>query len=573
MKRILNLVAILAMLCCFASCYDDSKVLDRIDNLDGRLTELENEVAEINTNLGALKTVIEAYGADERITKIEDVKDEAGNVIGYTITFSKSGVITIYHGKDGSNGVNGTDGSTPTIGISLSEGVNYWTVNGDFLMVDGQKVPAYILPQVKVSEDNMMEISFDNGVTWQVVGPMSNGATGSGIFTDVKDEENCVTFYFADGREPITIAKGQAFALEIAADNTMGVKAGGQLCMSYTIVGGDENTVVDGFIDGGYTLEFISFDARNGQIFVNVPSPITNAKAFIFAVNGKGVTSSRIIYFEEGILTISSQADIVPAEGGVFTAEITSNVMYDIMVSPVYPWVTLAETKAAISRTVTFNIAANESTEQRVAQIMVMDQNGLLDTPQIIMITQEGKSPDDNGNQGGNTGGDVTLTNSDDFNTFNGGKRKTMLGTATSESGWTAKKSCVATTVDYANLPSDVAVCPALNEGNGVLTSPALTGGLGRLQFSYGTHRQMNKGIYFNIVVKNEEGTAVFEDSVSIPTAELTQTNPTPVMTYSKDINVEGTFTIEISHTDGNAYEMMPLRLCIFNLGWSNYTK
>ena len=63
-----------------------------------------------------------------------------GKEIGYTITFSKGNPITIYHGKDGQDG---EDGTTPTIGVKKdTDGVYYWTLNGEFIVVDGGKIQA-----------------------------------------------------------------------------------------------------------------------------------------------------------------------------------------------------------------------------------------------------------------------------------------------------------------------------------------------------------------------------------------------------------------------------------------------
>lgn len=60
-----------------------------------------------------------------------------GKEIGYTITFSKGNPITIYHGKDGQDG---EDGITPTISVKKdTDGVYYWTLNGEFIVVDGGK--------------------------------------------------------------------------------------------------------------------------------------------------------------------------------------------------------------------------------------------------------------------------------------------------------------------------------------------------------------------------------------------------------------------------------------------------
>ena len=64
-----------------------------------------------------------------------------GETIGYTITFSKSNPITVYHGKDG---VNGQDGHTPIIGVRQGpDGIYYWTLDGEWMLDnDGNEIKA-----------------------------------------------------------------------------------------------------------------------------------------------------------------------------------------------------------------------------------------------------------------------------------------------------------------------------------------------------------------------------------------------------------------------------------------------
>ena len=46
----------------------------------------------------------------------------------------------IYNGKDGTDGV---DGNTPVIGVKKDgDGIYYWTLDGEFIIVDGQKIKA-----------------------------------------------------------------------------------------------------------------------------------------------------------------------------------------------------------------------------------------------------------------------------------------------------------------------------------------------------------------------------------------------------------------------------------------------
>ena len=125
----------------FTSCYDDSALLGQIGNLDeqykdldSRVKELERLTAQQNTNISSLQTIVAALQEKDYVTNISSINED-GKVIGYTITFSKSGPITIYHG---------TDGYVPTVGVKQdTDGQWYWTIDGDWMLdSDGAKVRA-----------------------------------------------------------------------------------------------------------------------------------------------------------------------------------------------------------------------------------------------------------------------------------------------------------------------------------------------------------------------------------------------------------------------------------------------
>ena len=207
---------------------------------------LKEQCAQMNTNIQALQTVVGALQNNDYVTSVTPIYEEVKE-IGYIINFSKGGKATIYHGKDGEKGEQGdkgetgekgdkgeqgeagADGQTPIIGIKQdTDGIYYWTLNGGWLLSDGQKVKAVgtdgakgetgaqgpqgdqgiqgetgatgpqgpqgeqgvhgeaaITPQLKI-EDGEWLISYDKGVTWEVVGQATGdqgpqgetGATG-----------------------------------------------------------------------------------------------------------------------------------------------------------------------------------------------------------------------------------------------------------------------------------------------------------------------------------------------------------------------------------------------------------
>ena len=234
MKK-LSLLLLTLTVCFFTACHKD--IWAELENLDQRVTKLEELCKEMNTNITSLQTIVSVLQSNDFITGIVEIKKN-DEVIGYTITFGKHDPITIYHGQDGKdgqngqNGADGKDGSTPVIGVAQdTDGVYYWTLNGEWLLDDnGNKLPVSgkdgqngtngsngqdgaagkdgqdgedgkdgtdgqdgkdgITPQLKI-EDGYWYISYDNGATWTELGKATgedgkDGADGQ----DGKDGQN-----------------------------------------------------------------------------------------------------------------------------------------------------------------------------------------------------------------------------------------------------------------------------------------------------------------------------------------------------------------------------------------------
>ena len=232
MKK-LHLLLLSITLCLFSACHND--IWDAIDGLDSRVTKLEELCKEMNTNITSLQTIVSVLQSNDFITGIVEIKKN-GEVIGYTITFGKHDPITIYHGQDGKDGADGKDGqdgqngsaNAPVIGVAQdTDGVYYWTLNGEWLLNDnGNKLPVSgkdgqngvngTMPQLKI-EEGYWYVSYDNGVTWTQLGKATGedgkkgdkGDIGDSMFQSVTQDENYVYFTLADGTV-IKIAKGDA---------------------------------------------------------------------------------------------------------------------------------------------------------------------------------------------------------------------------------------------------------------------------------------------------------------------------------------------------------------------------
>ncbi|MBQ5594609.1 MAG: leucine-rich repeat protein [Alistipes sp.] len=209
MKKLLTLFVI-ALTVVVSSCskFDDSAIWDKLIEHENRITAIEELCKQMNTNIEALQTIVEALEKRDYITNVSPVRKD-GEVIGYTISFAESDTITIYHGE------NGKDGYIPHIGVMKdNDGIYYWTVDGEWLLdgkgnkiqangIDGGDGIDGITPRLKI-ENDYWYVSYDNGVTWTEVGKASgndgvNGIDGDSIFSSVTQDDEYVYFNLADG--------------------------------------------------------------------------------------------------------------------------------------------------------------------------------------------------------------------------------------------------------------------------------------------------------------------------------------------------------------------------------------
>ena len=220
MKKMFFVVALFCATL-FSSCgddYDDSALWNGLNSLEARVAKLEELCKQMNTNISSLQTLVAALQSNDYVTGITPVT-KSGETIGYTITFSKSNPITIYHGEDGKDGTNGKDGHTPVVGVKKhTDGVYYWTLDGNWLLdTTGNKIKASgadgangkdgITPQLKI-ENEYWYVSYDNGKTWEEVGKATgedgeNGASGDSMFASIDNTTSAeyVIFTLSDGTQ------------------------------------------------------------------------------------------------------------------------------------------------------------------------------------------------------------------------------------------------------------------------------------------------------------------------------------------------------------------------------------
>ena len=140
-KHIFLLMAVIATMVSCAK-FDYESILEQLRDHEERIERLETMCNQLNTNITALQAILEAINGNDYVTNVVKIM-ENGKEIGYSISFAKSGTVTIYHDADGSNG---SDGAAPKIGIrKASDGEYYWTADDEWLTDEsGAKIPAAV---------------------------------------------------------------------------------------------------------------------------------------------------------------------------------------------------------------------------------------------------------------------------------------------------------------------------------------------------------------------------------------------------------------------------------------------
>lgn len=185
------------------SNFDDSEIWDKLNDHEKRIEYLEEVCKKLNTDIINIQSIITALETNDYIISASPLVDGTG----YTFIFKSGKSIVIYNGKDG---VDGKDGTIPTISVMKDvDGIYYWTINGEWLLVNGSKVKASatdgidgITPQFKI-ENDYWYISYDNGNSWDIIGKATgsnglNGTDGDSMFKRVFIEDGYVCFELND---------------------------------------------------------------------------------------------------------------------------------------------------------------------------------------------------------------------------------------------------------------------------------------------------------------------------------------------------------------------------------------
>ena len=297
MKKLLAFAALFAVVALTSCKYDDDDLWNSVHGLENRVAKLEELCKQMNTNISSLQTIVTALQNNVYVTGTTPLMKD-GKEIGYTITFSKGNPITIYHGKDGQDG---EDGTTPTIGVKKdTDGVYYWTLNGEFIMVEGGKIKAEgkdgtngtngTTPQFKIENDYWF-VSYNNGANWTQLGKATgeDGIGGDSMFSGVDYETSTdyVIFTLSNGTQ-IKLPTWSAFEALQRLCNETNTNLSALQTIVTALQNNDYITSVDPLTENGkvvgYTIKFaksnpiVIYNGKDGADGVDGNTPVIGVK-------------------------------------------------------------------------------------------------------------------------------------------------------------------------------------------------------------------------------------------------------------------------------------------------------
>ena len=409
MKRIFILLAV-ALAC--ISC--EHAFRDELQEIHSEIDELRELINQTNSNIEALRTIINAIQDNDFVTGIAPIK-ENGVEVGYIISFSKSGNVTIYHGQDGQDGKPGQDGQpgkdgyTPVISARQdSDGIWYWTLDGEWMTDEnGQRIKAVgtdgqdgqpgkdaITPQLKI-EDGYWFVSYDNGDSWHQIGKATgeDGKDGDSMFDDIIINNDNITLIFADGSK-ISLPRNTRVKIRLDVEGEeAGIMPGKEIQINYTLENATEKTFVTASSNGSYTVRVEPVDKETGRIIVKCPFIYSDGYINIMVSDGESFSFVKVVNLYEQKMIFSNGLEYyIAPHGGEISIPFSTNFDYSFLIeSDAQSWLSIVseETRAEMrDGKLVIKIGNNERENSRKGKIYVIPSNSTDEIYTEIIINQ-----------------------------------------------------------------------------------------------------------------------------------------------------------------------------------------
>lgn len=408
-KIILFIASILAVVSCNTDRIIDEMnqsnqtIEDKIKENAERIATLERLCSELNSNVEALKVMLEAMQGEDWVKGVTPVRGDDGSVVGYVLEFAKSGTVTIYNGKngadgkDGKDGEDGKDGYTPVLEIRKDiDGEYYWVLDGKWLSdSSGKRIPALgqagVTPELRIV-DGCWEVSYDGGRMWKNIGK-ATGEDGTSFFKDVKLTDDGLHLVLSDGTT-LTFPQYHQPELSFSVENDeAGAASGIEVNINYVIKKQMPGTTITATSDGNYSVKVIRDSDESGKLVVIPPAVYTDGYVNVIVSDPSGYSLLRVINFHENKINFPEGLEYsISQEGG--TLQIPFCVNFDMDIRLYSDWLKMEPATRAEMRdsSIVVTAAKNTSFGLRSAVIYVYSKNNDYQPYSEIVVNQASAS-------------------------------------------------------------------------------------------------------------------------------------------------------------------------------------
>lgn len=344
---------------------------ERLDDLENRVDSIENLCEQMNTNISSLQTILASLEKRDYITDITYIKQN-DKTIGYKITFSKSGEITIY------------SECSSVISAGQFNGVYYWMLNGEFILDQkGNKIKIVdsdsIVPTLRF-ENNRWLMSVDNGENWNDLGQVVKDS----LFDDIVISETDVNFILTNG-ESISLKRFTPLSIEFDTKDLVFMDVNSTRDINYTVHSDAENIKMEVVSSADIKAKVIKTDDKSGAVRVTTGQALDEYSKVIIFVSDENQVIMRSISFEETALLIRDSAiKKISSDGGQVDLEFLSNIECQLIIpQDAMTWISTIGTKSLEQKSITINIAENQG-RNREAKVIVQAIDSSLELEYVI---------------------------------------------------------------------------------------------------------------------------------------------------------------------------------------------
>lgn len=396
MKKVLCALAAGAML--LLGC---TKGLEnRVSVLEQKVASLEEIVAAMDLEVDGLSQIVSNLQNKVYVTGVDPIKDAAGNVTGYEISFTEGEPVVISNGQTGPQGDKGVAGLTPTIDM-FTDGQWYWKYEGGDWILDsnGKKIPAVKKLDFEIGADGHLYVTIQDGskidlglvkgADGQNGAPGDKGDQGDAWFdaVTVDEEAGTVTISVKDSEHDIVLPLYQ-FTFKVTVPENIPPTAGAEIELTYAInEAAAATTVVRAYPSKG--LEVV-VDRTANKVVVTLGT--VAGYVDLYAINNAtGDIKAQTVEFAAGeLVTVNvkeTELVLAPDASGAVEIPVSTACQYDVVV-PDWATATVAPaSKAVRDEVITVKAsAANTTANDFTGYVVLKDKETAAELFKVAVV-------------------------------------------------------------------------------------------------------------------------------------------------------------------------------------------